>query len=239
MKMKTTLKAALALCLASATAFADVITVPGAGEGNSSDNAPLGASEQHFQQILAPSLLGSFAVGDYINGLAFRVNGGETALPAQTIGNYEISLSVAARNPNTMSTTFSVNRGADFMMVRSGPLTITPGQFPGGPSANAFGWIPFTTSYQYLGGPLLIEIAFQGFTFGRNADAIYPFNGNNGRTGFGSGYSSTTADLGLYNEALVIGFDRSLVPIPEPSTTMMVTVGFLLLFCNTCRRMRS
>jgi hypothetical protein len=243
-KMKTNIayKVAIGICLAAATVFADQTNiVPGQfalAEAGSSDNAPLGASEQHFQQVFSSALLTNISVGYWIDGIAFRVEGNETAVPAQTIPIYDISLSESPNAPGSLSATFANNRGADFLTVRSGALTLNAGDFPGGSSPNNFGWILFSTPYQYQGGDLLIEVAYQGFSAGRNADAVYPFTANLAQTAFGNGYNSTTADAGLYAEALVMGFSITsvFVPIPEPSAFFMIGVGFFLLVFRPSRK---
>jgi len=96
MKLALVHRVAFAIWLAVSTAFGATIIVPSQfanTEAGSSDNAPLGVSEQHFQQVFSSTLLTDLSVGDLINGLAFRVEGNETALPAQTISTYDISLS--------------------------------------------------------------------------------------------------------------------------------------------------
>ena len=152
-RTNVTYKVVIGICLTAATVLADqTFVVPEeytSVEAGSSDNAPLGASEQHFQQVFNSALLTSLSVGDWIDAIAFRVDGGETALPAQTIPIYDISLSESPNAPGSLSTTFADNRGADFLTVRSGPLTVNAGDFPGGSSPNNFGWIPFSIPYQY------------------------------------------------------------------------------------------
>jgi hypothetical protein len=223
----------IGICLTAATVLADqMFVVPGqytSVEAGASDNAPLGASEQHFQQVFSSALLTNLSVGDWINAIAFRVQGGETALPAQTILIYDISLSEAPNAPGSLSATFADNRGADFLTVRSGPLTINAGDFPGGSSPNDFGWIYFSTPYQYLGGDLLIEVDYQGFSDGRDANCVYSYSASLAQTAFGYGYNSTTADAGIYAEALVMGFSIMTDPVPEPSFFFMFGICALLL----------
>jgi hypothetical protein len=175
-----------------------------------------------------------------ITGIGFRVEGNESALPAQTISEFDVSLGQSANAPGYLSATFADNRGADFTTVRSGPLTINAGDFPGGSSPNNFGWISFSTPYQYEGGNLLVEIAYEGFSAGRDADAQWPFDSSLAETAFGSGYNSTTADEGLYSEAIVTGFATAsnispaqesffVAPVPEPSAAILFAAGALLL----------
>jgi hypothetical protein len=241
-KINISYQVVIGICLTAATVFADqTIIVPGQfalAEAGSSDNAPLGASEQHFQQAFSSALLTNLSAGDWIDGIAFRVQGDETALPAQTIPIYDISLSQSPNAPGSLSATFADNRGADFLTVRSGALTVNAGDFPGGSSPNNFGWIPFSIPYQYLGGDLLIEVDYQGFSVGRDADAVYSFSASLAQTAFGNGYNSTTADAGIYAEALVMGFSIMTTPVPEPSAFLMLGVGFLLLVSGRRRKIR-
>ena len=246
MKTNIALGFVVGICLMSATVLADqTVIVPGeftVADANTSDNAPLGAisSQQLFQQVFSSALLTNLSIGELITGIGFRVDGNESALPAQTISEYNISLSQSANAPGNLSTTFADNRGADFTTVRSGPLTINAGDFPGGNSPNDFGWISFSTPYQYQGGNLLIEIAYQGFSLGRDADAAYPYDSSLTQTAFGSSYNSTTADEGLYNEALVTGFTTMpapvLVPVPEPAAPVIFGAGALLVVLRWARR---
>jgi hypothetical protein len=244
MKNNIVLGAFLGLCLISTTALADnIVVVPGGFSGteaNSSDNAPLGASEQHFQQVFSSAVLTNLVAGDLINGIAFRVDGSESSLPAQTVTTYNIGMSSSPNAPGSLSSTFADNRGADYLSVRSGPLTINPGDFSGGSSPNTFGWITFSTPYLYTGGNLLVEIAYQGFSIGRDADAEYPYDSTLAQTAFGTGFSSTTADAGLYPEALVMGFSVETVPaVPEPSASAMFLVGALFIGVQVRRKSRT
>lgn len=240
-KTKLALAHLVAFCvwLAASAVSADTIIVPSQfanTEAGSSDNAPLGAAEQRFQQVFSSTLLTNLSVGDLINGLAFRVEGNQTALPAQTISTYDISLSQSPNAPGSLGLTFASNRGPDFQMVRSGPLSINAGDFPGGSSPNNLGWISFSAPYQYKGGDLLIEVAFHGFSLGRDADAAYPYTAGLAQTAFGTGFSSTTADAGIYNEALVIGL--STVLVPEPRAVLMVGLGLSLMVHRLSRSTR-
>lgn len=202
--------------------------------GGYEDDAPLGLVQQHFQQIIAPSLIPGIAVGASITGIGFRVAPSSNSIPAQVVPNYQIWLSQSAKNPGEMSTTFSANRGTDFSLVRGGSLTITENMFPGGSEINAFGMIPFSTPYVYKGGSLLIEISYDAFPLGgTTADSDTPFDQNVARTGFADGSSGTVADR-LYGEAIVIAFE--VVPVPEPSTGFFLAGGLFLLLLAAWRR---
>ena len=250
MKLKITSVIIVGICLAATTVPADpTVIVPGeftSTDANTSDNAPLGAisSQQHFQQVFSASILTNLSIGELITGIGFRVEGNESALPAQTISEFDIGIGQSANAPGDLSATFADNRGADFMTVRSGPLTINAGDFPGGDSPNDFGWISFSTPYEYEGGNLLVEIAYEGFYAGRDADAEWPYDSSLAETAFGSDYDSTTADEGLYSEAIVTGFstapditpDPGISPVPEPSAAILFAAGALLLVLRGARR---
>lgn len=205
---------------------AAIITIPSSVSGvelPSSDNAPLGASSQRFQQVFDASLLASLTPGDKIYGLTFRIDGGQTSLPAQTVGNYEIRMSQSVNVAGSLSTTFANNHGADQLLVRSGPLTIGAGDFPGGPGPNPFGaFILFNTPYTYIGGPLLLEIGFDSFPNGGRYvdDSGFLFAG--AQQLFGSGFGATTADFGSESQAFAMQF---LVNVPEPSSLVLFAAG--------------
>lgn len=160
----------LAMILGHSATFGQVIVVPDAFanlEASIGDTQPLGVELGRFQQVFGPSLLGQLNVGDQISGLTFRVDGPDPTVPSQIVANYEIRMSTSANPPGSLSPTFAANRGADEVIVRSGPLVIGPDDFPGGGSPNPFGvMIPFATPFVYAGGPLLIEIAHDGFPAG-------------------------------------------------------------------------
>ncbi len=191
---------------------------------DSSDNAPLGVADQYIQQDYAGSLLATCGVvpGDEISGIGFSIASGEPGLPAQTISDYSIWMGVAAFSPGNMSSTLA-NNGSDMQLVRSGALTINSGQFAGGSGVNAFGMIQLSTPYTYTGGDLLIEISYSGFATGGDVAAEYPFNSTLAQTAFGTGPDATTANQGLYDEAIVIAFD--VTPTPEPAAAAMFACG--------------
>jgi hypothetical protein len=213
-----------------------VVSPPHAGStvAGYEDDAPLGFSQQHFQQIIAPSLIPGISAGDSITALGFRVVTGGTAVPAQVVPNYQIWLSQSANIPGEMSATFASNRGTDFTLVRGGSLAITENMFPGGVGLNAFGMISFATPYVYKGGSLLIEISYDAFPAGGSmADSEVPFDEDVARTGFVDGSSGTIADR-LYGEAIVMAFE--VVPVPEPSTGFFLAGGLFLLLLAAWRR---
>jgi hypothetical protein len=226
---KTTLAVLILGLYVNSTLAANVV-VPSqftSASGNDYDDAPLGTTNQHFQQVYSASLLSGLSIGDQITGIGFRTISNSVSLVSQTVPDYSIWMGTSALAPGSMSSTFANNRTLDFTNVLSGPLNIAPGQFPGGPGINNFGYITFTTPYTYTGGNLLIEIAYADFSGGGvSVDTAFPYNNLDpslAQTAFGSGPSSTTADQGLYNEAIITSF--MVTPIPEPTSLALFVIG--------------
>lgn len=219
--------AVLLIGLCATRASADITVVPLAyanASANTYDNAPLGGTNEHFQQIYSSSLLSGLDVGGQISEIGFRITSGGAGIPGQTVPNYSIWLGTTAVSPGNMSTTFADNRGADFTLVHSGPLNITSGQFPGGVGVNNFGYIQFDLPFTYTGGNLLIEISYDAFpSGGANVNASDPYTSTLAQTAFGSGTDSTTADQGLFSEAIVTSF--VVTPVPEPTTLALLACG--------------
>jgi hypothetical protein len=228
-KLGTLRPCAVLLTATSFALHAAPIVLPGplsGTEAGSSDSSPLGVdAQQRFQQVYGASMLtGLISPGSILTGLTFRLDRAATALPAQTVNNYEIRLSTSRNAPGSLSTTFASNRGSDEVIVRSGPLIITTGAFPSGGSPNGFGFmIQFTVPYVYRGGDLLVEIAQDGFPAGgRYVDADY-VTSYLAQTAFGTTYNATTANNGLYKEAIVMEFD--VTHAPEPGTLTLFALG--------------
>src|SRR5262249_39497089 len=90
------------------------------------------------QFLIAASELRQVVRGSLITSLSFRLAPGGAAWPASgtTSGNFEIELASAALPNEMMSESFPDNRGADAIVVRSGPLTLDAGMFPAGDSGS-------------------------------------------------------------------------------------------------------
>jgi hypothetical protein len=206
--------------------------------GSTGDVAPLGATNQHMQQEYAASLLTSsgLAPGDQITAIGFRVADGDPSLAAQTVSDYSIWMGVGAFSPGHLSSTFADN-GSGMALVRSGALTISSGQFAGGTGPNPFGMIQLAAPYTYAGGDLLIEISYSGFVNGVTVDTVYPYANSLAETAFGTGSGATTADVGQFNEAIIMAF--SVTAVPEASTMALFACGVIGFgFLSSCRRLK-
>src|SRR5262245_35880224 len=107
--MRNLLALALLAAIGATPTLADFVVVPAnlAGvEGGTADTTPLGLDgTARLQIIYGSSTLGGLHVGDKITGLTFRVEGGQTAVPAQLVPLLEIRLSTSANAPGSASTT--------------------------------------------------------------------------------------------------------------------------------------
>ncbi len=169
---RSTLRRIAALCVGAIATIAhaqSTAVIPSAAETaagvSNSDSRPLGDTPAGtYQVIYDASLLASIPRGSVITGLQVRRNNPDLAIPAWpaaalTIQRYDITMGSSDRTPATKSATFADNL-RNPVLVRSGPLDLAAGAYPGGPvgpTPKAFGpLIPFTTGFVYTGGPLVI-----------------------------------------------------------------------------------
>jgi hypothetical protein len=168
---RSTLRHVAVLCVGALAGIAhaqSTAVIPPAAETavgvSAADARPLGDfSSSTYQVIYDASLLASVPRGSVITGLQIRLNKLDAAAPAWpaaplTIDRYDITMGSSDRTPATKSATFADNL-RNPVLVRSGPLNLPAGAYPGGPSGTPkpFGpLIPFTTGFVYSGGPLVI-----------------------------------------------------------------------------------
>lgn len=178
-------------------------------EGNSANVSPFRDVPARFQSVYGASLLG-LPVGAKITGMRFRLDGSETRFTNVTISNFEVRLSTSTSQPGSLSSTFAANRGADEVIVRTGPLTIAPNDYPIGSMPNAFGpTIQFSRPFVYKGGPLLLEIGYTGVPGPdlHRTDAVFPATAESeSGYGAGGGFNSTIADVGLFQDLIVVEY---------------------------------
>jgi len=145
--------------------------------------------------------------GSILTGVGFRAGG--TAgwpAPAANFTRYDIELSRALNAPGSLDATVGNNAGADAVLVRSGPLTISntmPGQSLQNQRPAKLGMeIPFAVPYTYDGGGLhgVLRIDGTGIASSGNVDAIRtsdPLYGERirAKTAVGADAASTPTDL--------------------------------------------
>ena len=117
------------------------------------------AGDWTVQLILNASELTYLPVGSQINGLSLRADNTTFPLRPVVYANYNIDVSTSRNKPATASTTFANNEGADKLTVRSGPLSLLPGDLPFNATTGDFGRvIYFQRPFTYLGGDLCLTI---------------------------------------------------------------------------------
>ena len=145
-------------------------------EGNSNEGTSLGSFSNTIQIVYGANLIAAAGIrnGDQITGLAFRVNAGWSS-PIWSVTDYQIRLATSLNPPGNLDLNFVNNRGADYTVVRSGPLSYSGSEYPVGPGPNGFGpVIGFNTAYVYSGGDLLLEYTHTNVAEGgTTADAVF------------------------------------------------------------------
>lgn len=177
-------------------------------EGNSSNTSPFGGtSGQRFQSVYGAPLLTALPNGATITGIRLRLDGDAASFKQETVANVEIRLSTSKKPPGSLSQTFADNRGTDEVIVRAGPLSIAPGDYPAGTKPNAFGkTIDFNLgTFTYRGGPLLLEVAATALTSGRNMDNVSPSTPDS-QSVYGTGFSATKSDGAPYFDLIVVEY---------------------------------
>ncbi len=164
----------LPICFISAAATADSTIIPNAAAttaGSGGYSTLLNAGARSYQLVVGPAELSSIPAGSQITGIAWRrptwqVFANWPGATTCTFNNYDITLSTSNRAPGSLSTTYTDNIGADAVLCRFGPLSLTGAFFPGGqltPNTNPFGTtISFSAPYTYTGGMLLLTVRHSG-----------------------------------------------------------------------------
>lgn len=146
-------------------------------EGFNNEGTALGLFSNTAQLVYGADLLAEagLLIGDRITELAFRVDSGYVA-PVWSVTDYQIRLATSLNPPGRLDPNFVNNRGADYTVVRAGPLAYDGSEYPSGGAPNDFGPpIAFQTAFVYTGGDLLIEYTHTTIaTGGSAADAHEP-----------------------------------------------------------------
>lgn len=223
---------------ASALASANSVSPNHLGntDGNSFFNFTVeGNSSRLYQSVISANQLTSL-VGQNILGLAWRLDSDAVEWPVigGTIAEFDIRIGEGV-DPSETSMTFSENFTNGSTLVRSGALTISPGEFSVGGSPNAWGpTIYFDTPYVYMGGNLTVEYRFTGMPLGAGQARLDA--SAEGEEGFMSDYAavwnwggaSTSWLAPDENRAIVTQFSAS--PVPEPATLAALGIGGVALF---------
>jgi hypothetical protein len=117
-----------------------------------------------YQMQFSAAALAGLPVGAKITELWFRLKTNSAAFPASTVtwSDYQVTLAQAANSVSAMSNTFSANMYSP-VLVKSGPLSVSPNNFTSGGAPNAFcPFIVFDTPYTYQGGDLVMLFRHPG-----------------------------------------------------------------------------
>jgi len=174
-----------------------------------------------FQQVMSPSQLVGLQIGDIITGMQLRLDSNWLASAGSTNTNFDVSIGPSNFAPGSLTSSVSGNQGPGTVLARSGSITFPLNSFPFGASPNNFGpLIPFTTSYQYTGGDLLLTITHQtpsnelDFDVGQELPGVQSYQAQV--------YNTDTLDSSSPGAGLAMQFS---IAVPEPATYFGVAVG--------------
>jgi hypothetical protein len=166
-----------------------------------------------------------------ITGLQIRRNSELLAswpAAALTIGRFDISLGSSNLTPATATATFEDNIALP-VLVRSGPLQLAAGAYPGGPAGTvpkAFGpVIPFSTGYVYSGGPLVVLFRVENAAaLGTNFADIFALPGEIRDIG-NAGDADATNGLLYPDTGVVLRLTFTPPPVDLAKGVTKITVG--------------
>lgn len=177
-----------------------------------------------LQTIIAASELRHIPPGSVIDSLWLRQMVLATAGPAANVmsSDFEVYLSTAARRPQTMSTTFAVNEGADRVLVHDGQLNVPAGSLPSGADGRFGRIVQFRRNFVYKGGDVCVTVRHMGLSglLGRPEATLGTGTTNR------SVYSwSIGAGAGSFYEASYTGTAMRLGYIPSVQTPNSLAVA--------------
>ncbi len=167
-------------------------------EGSTSEGTSLGYFSNTAQVVYSAELMAESGIqtGDRLVGLAFRLDTGYFP-PTWEVADYQIRVATSARPPEALNPDFTVNRGADYTVVRSGPLLHEGAEYPGNSTRNAFGQrFVFDVPFTYVGGDLLLEYTHTTMPPASSpcdSQSVLPLFGN---AQFAPGYDGETEGFG-------------------------------------------
>ncbi len=175
-----------------------------------------------FQQVMAPSQLLGLQVGDIITGMQLRLDSTWLASAASSNTNFDVRIGPSNFAPGSLTSSVAGNQGAGTVLARSGSINFPLNSYPFGSSPNAFGpFIPFTTSYTYTGGNLLLTIAHQAPSSELDFDVGIGITGV--QTYQAQVYNSAELSDSSPDSGLAVQF--TIAAVPEPATYIAAAVG--------------
>jgi hypothetical protein len=211
-------------------------------EGNSNNGFPFNIglfaeSSMRYQQVYSSSEFSSLGGPLLITAIAFRPDGGSGDPFSTTLLDIQINLSTTSGVPDSLSSTFANNVGADDTIVYArGSLALSSADTGVGPRDFDI-VITFTTPFLYdpTQGNLLLDVRNFGGGTTTQFDAHLAFDSTS-RAYFGNvnGTTGTADNSGLVTQFLT----SSSEPVPEPTTLSIFGLGMGLMVASWSRRWR-
>ena len=240
----------VALAIAPLAAHAQVV-IPAAfanEEGNSGgEGTALGNFSNTAQIVYDASLLSAagLSVGDVLTGLSFRVNSVDNA-PIWSVADYQIRLATSLNSAGNLDGDFTLNRGSDYTVVRSGALSYDGTEYdtsstaastgPGVPNAFGPALVFNDSTFTYNGGDLLLEYTHSEIDNSLNEPGVQQTARADAVTGgfagvqsqFAPGFDGTLEDFNGFGNGFAPIVQFSVAAAPEPtSAVLLVGLGLV------------
>jgi hypothetical protein len=181
-----------------------------------------------FQQVYAPAQLVGLLPGSIITGMQLRLNSTFLESPASTVTNFDVALGPSNFAPGSLSNSVAGNQGAGTVQVRTGNVSFAENAYSFGSSPNGWGpVIPFSSSFTYQGGDLLLTVTHTA------PSSELDFDVGSGLTGVqyyqAQLYNATTLTDSEIGNAIAVQF--SFIAVPEPAT--WYALGIICLSLGT------
>jgi hypothetical protein len=222
-----------AVCVSQAQGT--LVVVPNEYENKDAETSSAGPpftqdSATRYQMLYANNqFLSALPAGGWISAIAFRVDKTHPLDVSVQVNKLEIRVSTSSRTVEAMSFTFAENVGADEVVVLppDSSFMLTSGH---GGNPNPFSIrIPFTTPFFYNPntGSLVVDfLVHQGFRVGAALD-VTPDSNPKAMAAAAGLFDSPKASFVTRGGGYIAAFE--VVPIPEPSPSILLLVGISTL----------
>ena len=206
-------------------------------EGNLDSNLPFAValysfSSMRYQQVYGSAEFASILGPRLITAIAFRPDAVTGIAFTEALTNIQISLSTTQAQPDSLSTVFANNVGADNTLLHSGPLVLSSAfTGPVGGPKDFDVTINFANPFLFdpsLGRLLLDVRSFAGGSI-RPFDAFFVANDSVSRvmTFIGQNATSTSGNV---VDTLGLATRFTFQAIPEPSAMLLAVLGAAIVF---------
>jgi hypothetical protein len=214
--------------LASTLQAQGTVVVPSALNGVEGSGFYIYNGPITFQQVTGPSQLGGLQSGSIITGMQLRLDSAFNTSPASNNTNFDVYLGPSNFAPGSLTNNVANNQGAGTVQVRSGSLNFAANAFPVNGSPNDWGpLIPFTNTFTYTGGNLLMTVAHTApsdelnFDIGGGLSDVQIFQAQV--------YNATTLTDSEVGSGLAVRF--VFTAVPEPA--VWYALGIVGMVCGT------